>query len=1835
MSHKCSLPPHPRNCERNQLESRDAAVRAPWKRLWKRAAALAALALAAASSGAQSNFPARAVGTPVTQAVTVTATAAGTVNSVEVLTLGAPSGDFAAGAGLSTCGTTTFAAPGATCTQRVAFTPAAPGLRVGAVVLLDATGKLLGETPIYGTGTGGLAVLVPGNTLPFAGNGSYLDAVQDGILALNAELYSPAGVAMDGAGNLYIADSQHNRIRMVCGASGTATINGVGISCAGKAGQIFTVAGGGTVCGGAGDLFGDDCPATQAVLDQPGGIALDGAGNLYIADTGNNVIREVSAATGVISIAAGNSAGLHGYAGDGTSATLAGVFLYGPQGVAVDAAGDIFVADTNNQVIRVVCAVASGPFCSGETVGDIYTLAGEYYGPFGNGVGGYNGDGGLATASTLNLPYGLAFDAAGDVLIADTGNNRIREINAATLKISTVAGDGTPGFSGDNAAAILAELDAPTGIALDPAGDLYIGDTQNSRIRKVNAASGFISTLAVGGNEYLVGTDTLDPVAVKGPQGLIVDVQGDVFFANTEDMRVWEIESNLAALDFTATPIRQGNVSAAKFQTVENDGNDVATPLAFTSIAAGTNAEIDTAIGAGECVTTTPLAVDGECTVGVYFAPAAAPALAVNTTEVGTVSAAYNTVAAIAGPNSPLAIVAVGVAEPLNGTTTTVSATPDPSLYGQAVTFTVTVTTGAGTGNLTGTVTIADTFNGGTVNLAQNLALTLNGAGDQGTATFITSTLAVGVHTIVVTYAGDPQHGPSSSIDNGVSPWSQIVEEQTSIALVSSANPSQVGQSVTFTATVTAPDGGGILPDGQLSFLDGTTSLATVQLVGGVAAYTTSTLTAGAHPITAVYAGDDTKEILGETSQVLTQDVQAAATLVVTPSVNPSHYGNPVTFTATITSGATTPASGTVNFYDNGGLIGSGTLSAGAADTATFTAAALAVGTHPIFATYAGDSFNSAATSATISQVVAQTLTSDTVAATPNPGVQGTAETITDTVNITNGAGTPTGTVTFTSGTTVLGTANLTTAGTATINPALAPGTYSIVATYSGDTDDAGSQSAPLALTVENSSATAVTSTPDPSLFGQTVTFTVQVTSGAGGAIPTGTVTLFDTYQGVKNTLAAALPLNAAGTATYTTATLAIGTHSITASYGGDTTHAASTSTDNGASPWLQVVDEQTSVALTTSVNPSQVGQAVTFTATVTALNGGNVPPDGTVIFQDGTTTLATVTLAGGVATYTTSTLANGLHPITAVYSGDAPKAILGETSAVIDQIVQTLATIAVTTSGSPSYYGAPVTFTATIASGATVPASGTVTFYDNGVLIGSGTLSGAAPDTATFTTSALAVGTHPITAHYGGDNYNAAAQSLAPINQVVVKTVTAVALTAAPNPGTAGVAETLTATVTVTQGGGTPTGLVTFTAISTTGTIVQDTANLNTSGVATISLMLAPGTYSVVATYAGDTNDGGSQSAPLSLTINQATTTTTLMVSPDPSTYLSPVTFTAVVAGNGAIPTGTVEFFASGTLIGAGTLNTSGVAIVTYANLAIGTYTITAVYEGDVNDAGSTSAPVSLTVGKIPTTTDLGSTTTGGANPQVDVVATVFGNVGPTPTGTVTFTDATATLGTATLDSSGVATLVLNLPSGTYAVFAVYSGDALHQPSTSQPITVVVAPVTFTMTVSPTTFTLKTTQYGVAGLVLTSLNGFTDTIDLGCLGLPAGLTCHFSSPSVTLAANGSAIAQLTIDTNSPLTGGSEAMYRHAGRGGAMLAGVLLPFGVLFGWIFRRQRKRLAAVFTIALLIALSTVALVATGCSGISASSATPGNYTIEVVGSGTTTGVTVTQFVTVTVTQ
>lgn len=274
----------------------------------------------------------------------------------------------------------------------------------------------------------------------------------DGGLATAARLNFSYGLAVDGAGNLYISDSSNHRIRRV-DASGIIT----------------TVAGTGTAGYG-----GDGGPAVAAQLNEPRGIAVDTAGNLYIADLNNHRIRRVGTG-GTITTVAGTGAA--GYSGDGGAATAA--LLNSPFGVAVDASGRLHIADSANYRIRRV-----------ETNGTIATEAGT-------GTSGYGGDNGPALAAQFQFIFGIAQDGAGNLYLADGNNHRVRRV-AANGTMTTVAGVGISGFSGDGGAATAAQLNFPTGMAIDTAGMLYIADAGNNRVRQVTAG-GTVTTLAGSG----------------------------------------------------------------------------------------------------------------------------------------------------------------------------------------------------------------------------------------------------------------------------------------------------------------------------------------------------------------------------------------------------------------------------------------------------------------------------------------------------------------------------------------------------------------------------------------------------------------------------------------------------------------------------------------------------------------------------------------------------------------------------------------------------------------------------------------------------------------------------------------------------------------------------------------------------------------------------------------------------------------------------------------------------------------------------------------------------------------------------------------------------------------------------------------------------------------------------------------------------------------------------------------------------------------------------------------------------------------------------------------
>jgi hypothetical protein len=861
----------------------------------------------------------------------------------------------------------------------------------------------------------------------------------------------------------------------------------------------------------------------------------------------------------------------------------------------------------------------------------------------------------------------------------------------------------------------------------------------------------------------------------------------------------------------------------------------------------------------------------------------------------------------------------------------------DSSVYGEPVSIIAHVAPYS-RGTPTGTMTFYDgTDSLGTVALSSV-------SPDSAFGIFTTSSLSTGTHSITAEYSGDTYFIVSTS-DLFIQ---TVYQAESTTSVSSSGNPSVAGQPVTFTATVTPVSPGAGTPTGTVTFYDDTASLGTGTLSSREATFSTSSLSTGTHSITAVYDGDT--NFTGSTSSILSQVVQSESTTSISSSANPSAAGQSVTLTATVTPvspGVGTPT-GTVTFYDGTALLGTGTLSSG---SATVTTSSLSVGSHSITAGYSGDADFTGSSSVAITQTVNQASGTTSVTSSVNPSVYGQSVTFTATVTpVSPGAGTPTGTVTFYDGTASLGTGTLSSGDATLSTSSLSTGTHSVTAVYGGDTDFTGSSSIAITQTVNQASGTtSVSSSVNPSVAGQPVTFTATVTPVLPGAgTPTGTVTFYD------GTASLGTGTLSSGSATFSTSSLSVGSHSITAVYSGDSDFTGSSSV-----AITQTVSQASgTTSVSSSVNPSVAGQSVTFTATVTPVSPGAGIPTGTVTFYDGTASLGTGTLSSGSATFSTSSLNVGSHSITAVYGGDT--GFTGSTSDAMTQTVsQASGTTSISSSVNPSVYGQSVTFTATVtpvSPGAGIP-TGTVTFYDGTASLGTGTLSSGS---ATFSTSSLSTGTHSITAAYSGDSdFTVSTSSI--LNQVVqAESTTSVG--SSVNPSAAGQSVTFTATVTpVSPGAGIPTGTVTFydgTASLGTGTLSSGSATFSTSS-------LSVGTHSITAVYGGDTDFTGSTSDAMTQMVSQASGTTSISSSVNPSVYGQSVTFTATetpVSPSAGTPTGTVTFYDGTASLGTGTLS-SGSATFSTSSLSVGTHSITAVYGGDTDFTGSTSNAITQTV--------------------------------------------------------------------------------------------------------------------------------------------------------------------------------------------------------------------------------------------------------------------------------
>ena len=406
--------------------------------------------------------------------------------------------------------------------------PATPATATGVAIgqpertAVDQAGNLYfssSDNCVFKLSASGVLTLVAGNgRAGFSG---------DGGPAVNAQLNSPQGVALDAAGNLYIVDSLNNRVRMVTPQGIISTFAGNGSS------SPDSVPG----------SFNDGAPATQGLLKRPLGVATDSSGNVYIADTGDNLIREVTT-DGLIHSIAGD--GYPGYYGEDGPATTAE--LHTPSDVAVDSSSNVWIADTVNEYIREIVA----------STGYIHHMVGNNGTPNpGPGTEGYSGDNASSQLATLYSPVGVALDSSANLYIVEQGDSRVREVNyqsntvtfpGTNLKvqsgwIETVVGTNVVGFNASNTTANQTPLNYPTGMSVDSSGNMYIADTLNLRVRKVNNNS--IGTVA--GNGLLSYGGDGGPAAgaqLNAPQGVAADTSGNLYIADTGNNSIRKVQAN-------------------------------------------------------------------------------------------------------------------------------------------------------------------------------------------------------------------------------------------------------------------------------------------------------------------------------------------------------------------------------------------------------------------------------------------------------------------------------------------------------------------------------------------------------------------------------------------------------------------------------------------------------------------------------------------------------------------------------------------------------------------------------------------------------------------------------------------------------------------------------------------------------------------------------------------------------------------------------------------------------------------------------------------------------------------------------------------------------------------------------------------------------------------------------------------------------------------------------------------------------------------------------------------------------------------------------------------
>jgi len=1192
----------------------------------------------------------------------------------------------------------------------------------------------------------------------------------------------PQSLAVNPVTNqIYVANTDSNTVTVINGATQQTTTLSVGlfpvaIAINSVSNQIYVADNHSLDVAVVDGLTGS--VTTVALADNPTALAVDISSNqIYVATAGGSVTvidgatnqRTATVPVGVNPLAVAiNPVTNRVYTADSNSGTVTAIDAATNQTMTVGVGGSplavganpvtnlIYVSNANDNTVSVIdgasnqtttvsvgtkpTALAVNPASNQIYIANSVSNTATVIDGLTNEVTTVN-VGVNPTAVTVNPVTNWAY-------VANSGGRTVTAINGATLQTMSI-GVGA----------------APSAIAVNPATDtIYVANSADNTVTVINGVTGQEATVNVG----------VKPFAIA-----INSVTNQIYVANSGDSSVTVIDgatNQTTSVAVGTTPVAVAVNPVTNRIYVANSGSGT-----VTVIVGSTNRGITVTVGTmPDAVATNPVSdhiyvanagsntvtvIDGPSNQTTTVAAGANPAaLSINpiTSQIYVTNSASDNLSVIAEQR-------IG-ALPL---ATVISALPGNETAARSPTIVLSATSSYSPFNppVQGIRYQVDSWEG-LWPAAKAVDTTFNANPSQ---------LQLGPH-VIYAFADNGLAAAAAGLNQNTvgsiaGYFFTVVQGQTTTEVTSSLNPSSDAQSVTLTASVqpVAPATG--MPTGTVSFFDNSTILTSgLGLDGtGQASFSTSSLNPGTHSITASYTGD--ANFVNSVSTSLNQVVaKGQAVTTLGSSTNSSLFGQAVTLTVTVqpVAPATGTPTGTVSILDGSTIVASG-VALNASGQASFGTSSLSPGTHSLTANYSGDMNFASSVSTSINQVVAKGQIVATLASSLNSSAFGQGLILTVTVQAAApAAGIPSGTVTILDGTTILASGVvLSGSGQASFSTSsLAPGTHSLTANYSGDVNFVGTVSPSISqVVVKGQTVATLSSSANSSAVGQAVTLTIAVQAVAPAAgIPTGTVIIFDG----TTILSGGLLLNGSGHATFTTSSLAVGTHSITASYAGDGNFGGSASTSISE----LVANGQTVAVLGSNANSSAFGQGVTLTVSVQSVAPATGMPTGTVSFFDGSTILASgVALnASGQASLTTSSLAPGTHSITASYIGDVNFA--GSVSPSIGQVVTKGQTIAILESSlNSSAFGQGVTLTVTVqavAPAAGIP-TGTVTILDGSTILASG-VSLDANGHASFATSSLAMGANSLTASYAGDA-DFAGSSSGGVNDTVISAQMALTL--------------------------------------------------------------------------------------------------------------------------------------------------------------------------------------------------------------------------------------------------------------------------------------------------------------------------------------------------------------------------------------------------------------------------------------------------------------------------